>query len=230
MNRILEVCLAGSMLMGSVVAANEAWAQALQKGVSVEMAVSANATAMPEADKQDAWIIAVTADGRLYFGVEPMTAAGLADKMMRTPRNREAKLYIKADARAPFADVQKVLQAGRTVGFEAPVLLTSQPEQVAPGAIVPPKGLEVLVGGPSSGEAIVVQVLDTGETKPDVRANGADVNVDVFQYTLGRMLQNRHGRLAIVKAAGTLRFAQVAQVIDACRGAGAKVVVDGPEL
>jgi len=231
MNRILEVCLAGSILVAGLVAANTAAAQTLQKGVSVEMAMTANATAMPEADKADAWIIAVTAEGRLYFGAEPMTAAGLADKMMRTPRNREAKLYIKADARAPFTDVEKVLQAGRTVWFDAPVLLTSQPEQVAaPGTIVPPRGLEVLVGAPASAEAVVVQVLDSGETKPDVRVNGADVNVDVLQWTLGRMLQNHNERLVVVKAAGTLQFAQVAHVIDLCRGAGVRVAIGGPEL
>jgi biopolymer transport protein ExbD len=229
MNRILEVCLAGLSVVVSVAAANTAAAQTLQKGISVGMAVTKNAAPMPEADSPDAWIVTITAKGDLFFGLESVTPEGLLEAMRSRPRNRLAKLYIKADAGALFADVEKALQAGPTVGFEEPVLLTSQPEQAAPGTIVPPNGLEVLVA-PSSSEAIMVHVLDTGVSKPAVRVNGADVSVDVLRNTLGRMLQTRKERLVVVKAAGTLRFAQVAEVIDACRGAGARVGVGGPEL
>ena len=45
-------------------------AQHLRQGVSVQMARTTNATAYPAADNADAWIVAVTADGRLYFGVK----------------------------------------------------------------------------------------------------------------------------------------------------------------
>src|SRR5215467_7306004 len=47
---------------------------ALQKGVSVQMAVTNNAQAEPAADELDAWVIAVTADGRLFFGADQETA------------------------------------------------------------------------------------------------------------------------------------------------------------
>jgi len=228
MNRKILLCLAVVVLIAGVVAAPCA-AQTLQKGVSVEMAATSYATPMPAADEANAWIVAVTRDGWLFFGTEKFTPEGLTEAMKERPRNRDQKLHIKADVRAPFADVEKVLQAGRTVWFESPVLLTSQPEQTAPGTIVPPMGLEVAVGTPPEG-SIVVQVLDTGEAKPDIRVNGADVNVEVLRNMLGRILQNSKQRSVVVEAGGTLRFGQVAQVIDACRGAGARVTVGEPEL
>jgi biopolymer transport protein ExbD len=228
MNRMLEVCLAGLILVAGLMVANTAAAQTLQQGISVVMAKTQNASPMPEADNADAWIVAVTPNGDLFFGLEPVTPERLLDAMKSRPRNRQAKLYIKADARAPFRTVEKILEVGRTVFFEALVLLTSQPEQAAPGTIVPPKGLEVTLGTPPEG-AIAVQVLNSGGPKPAVLVNKADVSIDVLQDTLGRMLQNRNERLVVVKASGALSFAQVAHVIDACRGAGAKVAVDTTE-
>ncbi len=48
-------------------------AQQLQKGVSVQMAVTSNATPMPEADNPDAWIVTITSDGSLYLGTHPVS-------------------------------------------------------------------------------------------------------------------------------------------------------------
>ena len=45
--------------------------------------------------------------------------------MIRTPRKRTQRLYIKADARASFASVQKALDAASSVEIESPVLLVS---------------------------------------------------------------------------------------------------------
>jgi biopolymer transport protein ExbD len=59
-------------------------AQEMQRGVSVQMPVTSNATSVPDADHNDAWVVAVTADGSLYFGVDPMTREGLADWMRPT--------------------------------------------------------------------------------------------------------------------------------------------------
>ena len=106
-------------------------AQHLQQGVSVQLAPTANALPMPAADNEDAWIVAITADGKVYFGVDPVDPASLADVMKSRPRKREQMLYIKADARTPFANVARVLEAGRKVWFDTPILLTSQPSVVA---------------------------------------------------------------------------------------------------
>ena len=92
----------------------------LQKGVSVQMAVTNNATPMPEADSQGAWIVAVTTPGQIYFGTQAVTAEQLSEEMKTHPRNRNAKLYIKADARAPYAGVKKTLQAAKELSLITP--------------------------------------------------------------------------------------------------------------
>jgi len=229
MNRSLEVCLIGLSLIAGVVAVGPGAAQTLQKGVSVVMAPTTNAIPMSEADNESAWIVTVVRDGTLYFGTDQVTVARLEEKMKVTPRNRQAKLYIKADARAHFADVERVLQVGKAMLFESAVLLTSQPEQAAPGTIVPPKGLEVLVGAPSA-ESIVVQVSKSGQASASLTVNGASVSDSALPGTLRSMLQNRSEKVVVVKGDGQLAFAQVAHVIDVCRSAGAKVMVAAGDL
>ena len=129
-------------------------AQRLPKGISVELAATRNAIKMPDADNEGALIIVVTQGGSVYFGIDPITSAALAKKP-----GLEGKLYIKADARTPYADVAKVLAAVRTAGVTAVSLLTGQHEELQPGKRVVPKGLEVRVGPPlpSGAESTVVQ-------------------------------------------------------------------------
>ncbi len=116
MKRLLEVCLVAAILATNLPPAC-AQSPALQKGVSVQMAATSNATPMPAADNDDAWIVTIGADGKLYFGADPVDADGLTNDMKIHPRKRDAKLYIKADARAPFSSVEKVMQIGRKAVF-----------------------------------------------------------------------------------------------------------------
>jgi biopolymer transport protein ExbD len=147
MKRLLSVCL--SVLAGVAIFAASKPEQTLemQKGISVQMAASRHAAPMPEADLENAWVVTVTTDGRIYFGVEAVTPETLTRQMQIRPRNRAAKLYVKADAGTPFRSVRQVLYAARVDLFDDVVLLTSQPEPaqpntIVPGAIVPPEGLD----------------------------------------------------------------------------------------
>ncbi len=203
-------------------------AQQLRQGVSVQLAATKNAASMPDADNQDAWIVTVTADGSLYFGIDPVTPASLADEMKRLPRSREQKLYIKADARAPFADVERALAAGHEVAFESAVFLTSQPEAPAPGTMLPPKGLEVMLGPLS--DSIVVQVSNGGREGTTLKINNRQIPGAALQTTLTQLLQNRSEKIVAVNADGQLPFADVARVIDSCRSAGAKIALATPSL
>ncbi|PYX70114.1 MAG: hypothetical protein DMG78_19755 [Acidobacteria bacterium] len=207
-------------------------AQQLRQGVTVQMAHTASAVPYPAADDDDAWIVVVTADGDLYFGVKPVTPDQLLEEMKATPRQRDAKLYIKADARAPFANVVRVLQAGREVAFEAPVLLTAQSLSPAPGTVVPPNGLEVLTGPalPAGGVATVVQLLNSGQQKPLLRVNGDEVSWSALEGTLRQHFQKGDEKVILLKADEQLPFGQVVQVIDMCRATKAKVVLDTPLL
>jgi biopolymer transport protein ExbD len=204
---------------------------AMQKGISVELAPTSNAALMPDADNADAWIVAVTDNGSVYFGTDSVTPAALADEMKNRPRNRQRKLYIKADARAPFANVERVLEAARETFFEAPVLLTSQPEASEPGTVASPEGLEVWIGAsPSDSQSITVQALNSGQQSPILKINHEPVSWEALRSTLMQAYQNRSEKVILVNADGQLSFAQVVRVIDTCRSTGAKVVLVAPEI
>ena len=109
MKCLLLVCLAVATGIAIYGLDDDAQTPALRKGVSVQMAVTQNAVAMPAADEEDAWVVVVTAEGKLYFGVKPVSTERLAEQMRVRPRRREQNLYIKADARAPFASVERAI-------------------------------------------------------------------------------------------------------------------------
>jgi biopolymer transport protein ExbD len=211
---------------------NTSHAQQLRQGVSVQMAHTTSAVPYPAADNNDAWIVAVTADGNLYFGVKPVTPDQLLEEMKATPRQRDAKLYIKADARAPFANVERVLEAGREIAFEAPVLLTAQSLSPAPGIVVPPNGLEVLNGPPlpAGRVATVVELLRSGQQRPSLKVNGDEISWSALERTLTLHFQKGDEKVVLLKADEQLPFGQVVQVIDICRATGAKVVVSTSEI
>ena len=204
-------------------------AQTLQKGVSVEMAVTHNAIAMPDADNEGALIVAVTHKGSVYFGIDPITPAALAEKRGLAGRTGE-KLYIKADARTPYANVAKVLDAVRKAGVTAPSLLTGQHETPEPGKPVPPMGLEVMLGPPlpSGAESTVVQILNSGQQWPLAKINNEDIPWTNLESRLRQIHQNHSKKVVLLKADGLLPYGDVVHVIDACRAAEAKVFLVTP--
>jgi biopolymer transport protein ExbD len=148
--------------------------------------------------------------------------------MKAHPRNRDQKLYIKADARAPYTNVEYALKAAHSAEFAAPILLTAQPP--ASGNLLPPSGLEVLVGpAPAGSVATVVELFNSGQ-QPVLKINDEQIPWPALQSTLTRHFQKGDERVVLVKADGRLPFADVARVIDSCRSAGAKVVLPGPSL
>jgi biopolymer transport protein ExbD len=208
------------------------YTQEMQRGVSVQMPVTSNATFVPDADHNDAWVVAVTADGNLYFGANPMTREGLAEWMKTHPRNREAKLYIKADARAPFSAVEKVLAVAREDFFQDAVLLTSKAQSPEPGTVMSPQGLEVLIAPtlPTGVVATVLQLLDPGKQPPTLKINNDPVSWSAVQTTLLQHFQKGDEKVILLKADRQMPFASVARAIDICRSTGAKVVISTPEL
>jgi biopolymer transport protein ExbD len=119
---------------------------ALRKGVSVQMPVTTNADPAPDADRADSLIVAVTFRGAVFLGATPVTPAQLSEQVKAQlnshPGNRT---YLKADARTPYSSVSEVLDALRTAGVNAPILLTARLDDSTDGTYVSPKGLEVLL-------------------------------------------------------------------------------------
>lgn len=235
MKCLLSVCLVAVACAGAVVQTvmqSSTETPAMTKGVNVEMASAKNAQPMPAADNADAWVVTVDESGRLYFGAAPMTSAGLKEWMISHPRKRDAKLYIKADARATYASVEKALNAASAVEFTAPVLLVNQPGATASTNLVPPKGLEVLAGTapPAGTVATVVQLLKSGQQQPLLRVNGDEIPWSTLGDTLMRHFQKGDAKVILLKLDSQLSFAQVVQVIDLCRGTGAAVAIVEPTV
>ena len=101
----------------------------LQKGVSVDMVKSVNTRNMPDADKEDAVMVAVTRDGKLYLGSDQTTLEDLGKKVRDRIENRVDKtVYIKSDARAKFEIVVKAVDEIRSAGVDQLGLLSDKVE------------------------------------------------------------------------------------------------------
>lgn len=231
MSYLRFVCLLASTLTTAAVLMAVAQSPALQRGISVQMAASNNAAPMPEADDQDAWIVTIDADGDVYFGIDPFTPSDLAEKMKTIPRRRDQKLYIKADARAPFSVVEQVIQVGRTVFFDAPVFLTSQQGSAGTGSPIAPKGLEVQVGSlPAGTVATVVELLSSRQPPIMLKVNNDEIPGSALQNTLVQHFQKGDEKVVVLKADDRLPFADVVHAIDTCRSTGAKIFLPAPSL
>ncbi len=105
----------------------------LQNKVEITLAQVQNPTNMPDADKEDAVVVAITRDGKVYLGqnvVDPSQLGSLvrdklADKTDKT-------IFVRADARAQFKNVEDAIDDVRTAGVETVDLLTQKREGSGP--------------------------------------------------------------------------------------------------
>jgi biopolymer transport protein ExbD/biopolymer transport protein TolR len=110
----------------------------LQKGVSVDMAKVNNPIPMPDADKEDALLVSVMRDGKIYFGTDVVTADALTQKVKDRLANRvDKRVFIKSDARAKYGAVVDVVDNVRSAGVDDVGLLTEQ-TKTNPSTTAPP--------------------------------------------------------------------------------------------
>jgi len=99
----------------------------LQKGVSVDLAKVNNPEPMADADKEDALIVAVMRDGKVFFGNDQTPVDQLTGKIKDRIANRtDKRIYVRADARAKFGSVVEVVDNVRAAGVDDLGLLTDQ--------------------------------------------------------------------------------------------------------
>ncbi len=112
----------------------------LQKGVSVDLARVNNPQAMPDADKEDALLVAVTRDGKIFFGADLVSGADQLTHLVkdRLATRTDKRVFIKADARTKYGNVVDVVDNVRAAGVDELGLLTEQ-RKAGPGA-PPPEG------------------------------------------------------------------------------------------
>jgi biopolymer transport protein ExbD/biopolymer transport protein TolR len=99
----------------------------LSKGVNVDKVKTRNDIKMQEADKEDAILITVTRDGKIYLspGNSLLSADQLPDKVKDLQTNRSDKtVYIKGDARVRFQSMTDVIDNLRTAGVDELGLIT----------------------------------------------------------------------------------------------------------
>jgi len=112
----------------------------LQKGVSVDLAKVNNPEQMPDADKEDALIVAVMRDGKVFFGTDQIAVDQLTGKVKDRLANRvDKRVYLRADARAKYGSVVEVVDNVRAAGVDQLGLLTDQKKEVkgAPAGTTP---------------------------------------------------------------------------------------------
>jgi biopolymer transport protein ExbD len=101
----------------------------LQHGAPVDMAKAENADKMPNADRDDAIIVAVTRDGRLFLspGNKEIGLDAITDNVKDLITGRLDKtVYVRSDARAKYGDVVKAVDEVRAAGVENIGLLTEK--------------------------------------------------------------------------------------------------------
>jgi len=106
----------------------------LQKGISVDMAPVNNPEQMPDADKEDALLVSITKDGKVYFGSDQIQVDNLTQKVKdRLANKHDKRVYVKADMRTRFGYFVQVVDNVRAAGVDDLGLLTDQ-KKTAPNA------------------------------------------------------------------------------------------------
>ena len=111
----------------------------LTKGLSVELAKVSSPTDMPNADKDDAVIIGISASGDVYLGSAKSDISQIADQVRdRISGKLDKTVFVKSDGRAKYGAVVKVVDEIRSAGVDNVGLLTDKSEQSRRAAPPPP--------------------------------------------------------------------------------------------
>jgi biopolymer transport protein TolR len=101
----------------------------LQNKVAVDMAKVDNAAPMPDADKEDAIVVAITRDGGVFLGQNKVATSELGSQVREKLADTPGKtIFIRADARAQFRGVEDAIDAVRSAGVDEVGLLTQRRE------------------------------------------------------------------------------------------------------
>jgi len=97
----------------------------LSHGVSVDLVPTRNPINMANAEKDDAIVVAVTRDGKIFLGTTPIPVDQLAPRVKDMLANRIDKMtYVKADRRSTYRRVVEVVDNLRSAGVDQLGLMT----------------------------------------------------------------------------------------------------------
>jgi biopolymer transport protein ExbD/biopolymer transport protein TolR len=99
----------------------------LMNKVQIEMAQVDNAVSMPDADKDDAIVVAITRDGGVFLGRDKVDPSNLGELVSeKLAEKTDKQIFIRADARAQYKAVEDAIDDVRTAGVDEVGLLTQK--------------------------------------------------------------------------------------------------------
>ena len=111
----------------------------LGHGHDVTMATVPRPEDLPNADKDDAIIVAVDREGGIFIGTNKTNEDAVTATIRDMVKDRiEKTIFIKSDRRAKYIDVTKVVDDVRSAGVDEVGLLTERVERRASPAAPPP--------------------------------------------------------------------------------------------
>jgi biopolymer transport protein ExbD len=197
--------------------------------VAVNLAKVENAVAMPEAGNEDATVVVVTRNGMVFLGQDRIDPAQLGSRIGdKLAEKTNMAIYLRADARAKYRDVEDVIDAIRSSGTEEFGLLTQGQENSQPedylwigNPLLKSVGLEVF--SPSSPDSprwtpqdgtVTVQVIYRPNAAPAYTINDTDVKHAELQSKLTEIFASRPYRVMWVTGDDNLRSSDIVDVID----------------
>jgi biopolymer transport protein ExbD len=239
---LLVIAIAVSFLVRSLIALNQINAAEIQQTnrmifapqnmVAVFLAKAENSIAMPDAGQEDAIVVAVTRDGAVFLGPDRIDPAQLGsrigDKRVNKADKTDETIYLRADARAQYRDVENVIDAMRGAGAEEFGLLTQRKEDSQLGdylwignPLLKSVGLEVF--SPSSPDSprwtpqdgtVTIRGIYRPNAAPAYTINETDVKHAELRSKLTEIFASRPYRVMWVKGDDNLRFSDIVDVID----------------
>ena len=199
--------------------------------VAVFLAKAENAVAMPDAGQDDAIVVAVTRDGMVFLGQDKVDPDQVGSRIRDKLASKTDKtIYLRADARAKYRDVEDVIDAIRSAGAEEVGLLTQRKEGAQLGdrvftgnPLLKSVGLEVSFLSPpdprirawrNDERTVVLHVIYRPNAAPAYKLNAADVAHTELQSRLSAIFASRPYRVMWVAGDDNLRFSDIADAID----------------
>jgi biopolymer transport protein TolR len=117
----------------------------LQKDISVDLTKVNNPEQMPDADKDDAVVVAITRNGYVFLGRERTSPDKITDAVKDRLANQVNKrVFVRADARAKYKDVVEIVDDIRSAGVDQLGLLTDQRQENPAASPLAPRPLPSL--------------------------------------------------------------------------------------
>ena len=102
----------------------------LNNKVTVDLPKAPNAKIMDNASKEDAITVAVTRDGKIFLGGDPVAPEELGPKITaKQEKAADKTVYLRADNRARYGRVMDAVDGIRAAGVSQLGLLTEQHTQ-----------------------------------------------------------------------------------------------------